>query len=80
MIDPIEVIQPLRPANLVGSPSAPTPSRGGRVSSAPERPSSRSHVLPAGLSIDAPSRLEAPQKGAAIVSPGYSLSNGIDLS
>jgi hypothetical protein len=80
MIDPIEVIQPLRPANLVGSLLVPTPSRGGRASSAPERLSSRSHVLLAGLSIDASSRLEVPQKEAAAVSPGHSLSNGIDLS
>ena len=81
MIDPIEVIQPIpEPANLVGSLSVPTASRGGGASSAPARPSRRSHILPPGLSIDASSRLEVPQKGAAAASPGYSLSNGIDLS
>src|SRR5262244_2819578 len=70
MIGPIEVIQPLQPAKLAGALPVPIPSRGGRASFASELLSSRSHVLPPGLSLDASSRLEVPQKGAAIAVAG----------
>jgi hypothetical protein len=72
------VIQPLQPANLADVLPVLIASRGGRASFALERLSSQSHVLP-GLSLDAFSRLEMPQKEAAIASPGHS-TNSIDLS